>query len=551
MTPNHPVFIMPNRDYIDAGECKVGYHVFNCEESAPLLQGEYRFLDFVDCDSMYVRVTPVLFDRVREKLSPSEMQEVFGIKRRHDYNAYRKGKSARMRSWLRACEMAGVSSLDFYRDVLLVGTRSGCRMKPPFSLDGDFGWLLGVLATDGYIKRAQSEQRGETLRITFGNSDNEILDNFERIVTSYGLKCSRYWRKKDGTPFCEISVCCQPLVDVLIAFGMVVGAKSYSISCSPRMFTASTEVIGGYLAGCFDGDGNYSRCNNLFRLHSASWELMSSLAHLLASFGVRLRIYVESYEGDGKFDTSSDHGYSAHISGADNIERFLSLTSSYAVKEQHSDIGSIRCRRGSKEEEGDCIIETDIIEECRPTVNFSVERDNNFFVDNILTHNCGRAGRDGKDSLCITFYDYSDDYRTQMFLIDLTNASGVYIETFWDGIKRKAQKIAKPGDKKVEVKMTQKVMSAESGCVNVGGCIAFLKKKNLVKTLGRGKYEVTLEGSGDFSAADVNVLRQERIDKLNQVTSFYRSKECRAAYICAYFGDDTFEGSCGVCDNCS
>jgi len=161
----------------------------------------------------------------------------------------------------------------------------------------------------------------------------------------------------------------------------------------------------------------------------------------------------------------------------------------------------------------------------------------------------GRAGRDGKESLCITFYDYADDYRTQMFLIDLTNPSGRDIESFWKWMRGEAAKLVKDGEKAVELKMTQKVMSVASDCVNVGGCIAFLKKKGLVKTLGRGRYQVATVG--EFDASDVDVLRQERIDKLNQVVNFYRSKDCRAASVCAYFGDDTFEGQCGVCDNCS
>ena len=113
------------------------------------------------------------------------------------------------------------------------------------------------------------------------------------------------------------------------------------------------------------------------------------------------------------------------------------------------------------------------------------------------------------------------------------------------------QQAAKPDETNVQLNMTQKVMSAESGCVNVGGCIAFLKKKGLVKTLGRGKYEVSIGKNADFTASDVDMLRQERIDKLNGVTKFYRSKECRAAYVCSYFGDDSFSGSCGVCDNCN
>lgn len=162
----------------------------------------------------------------------------------------------------------------------------------------------------------------------------------------------------------------------------------------------------------------------------------------------------------------------------------------------------------------------------------------------------GRAGRDGKNSLCLSFWDYDSDYRTQMFLIDLTNPSAKDVEKFWKWIRSEAGKVAKAGDTKVELAMTQKTMGDFSGCVNVGGCIAVLKNENLVKTLGRGSYEVRVDRERVGSSA-LDKIRADKIEKLDNVVAFYKYKGCKYQYICNYFGDDSLKGKpCGNCDSC-
>ena len=162
----------------------------------------------------------------------------------------------------------------------------------------------------------------------------------------------------------------------------------------------------------------------------------------------------------------------------------------------------------------------------------------------------GRAGRDGKPALCASFWDYGDDYRTQMFLIDLTNPSGGDIRRFWTWLKAVAKSEMQPGCKTVTVNMTQKVMAESSGCVNVGGCIGYLKRSGHVATLGRGKYRVDLERADLVNFDELEEVRQAKIEKVNEVVRFYRSRDCRMAEVCGYFGDMSFSGGCKVCDNC-
>lgn len=42
------------------------------------------------------------------------------------------------------------------------------------------------------------------------------------------------------------------------------------------------------------------------------------------------------------------------------------------------------------------------------TINFTVKDNNNYYVNNILTHNCGRSGRDGEDSDTYVLYSLED-----------------------------------------------------------------------------------------------------------------------------------------------
>lgn len=163
----------------------------------------------------------------------------------------------------------------------------------------------------------------------------------------------------------------------------------------------------------------------------------------------------------------------------------------------------------------------------------------------------GRAGRDGNESLCLTLWDYRQDYGTQMILIDVVSPRGQDVQDFWAWLRSVALRNAKPNDETATVNMIQKDMGMAADCVNVGGCISFLKKKGLVRKLERGKYRVSLTGGSNLDCSGLDKIRQEKIDKVDAVVSFYQSGDCRVASICDYFGDTSFSGKCGACDNCT
>jgi ATP-dependent DNA helicase RecQ len=163
----------------------------------------------------------------------------------------------------------------------------------------------------------------------------------------------------------------------------------------------------------------------------------------------------------------------------------------------------------------------------------------------------GRAGRDGEECICLSLFNMGPDYRMQMYLIDLTNPESGQVRKFWAWLRAVAGRNARDEEvKTATVEMTQKKMETASGVANVGACMSFLRRQGLVVTLGRGKYQVKLtDAAPNYEAA--NLERKEKTGKLNELVSFFKSGECRFVYVCRYFGDDTFTGKCGDCDNCT
>jgi ATP-dependent DNA helicase RecQ len=185
----------------------------------------------------------------------------------------------------------------------------------------------------------------------------------------------------------------------------------------------------------------------------------------------------------------------------------------------------------------------------RPDVSFVIHSGLSSSIED-LYQEIGRAGRDGREALCITFWDSAWDYQTQMFLINKTNPSGQEVKVFWTWMSSLALEKAKPGADTATINMTQEAMGDISGCDSVSGCISFLKKRGLVKKVVNGVYEVSLR-TVELDYSSLDEIRADKVRKLDEIVAFYRSKECRMALICAHFGDMSLTGKCGVCDNCT
>ncbi len=160
----------------------------------------------------------------------------------------------------------------------------------------------------------------------------------------------------------------------------------------------------------------------------------------------------------------------------------------------------------------------------------------------------GRAGRDGKDSLCMLLYN-QDDLYTQMEFIKWSNPDANFYSALYDLLKRDLH-----------------IVNSAGGLEHLREQMNFKNRKDfrIETALGLLERYGVIEGSLDnhdmVITADLprELEDEERLKnkllsdnkKLLSVVNYFKSEECRRVYISDYFG---FKGEkpCRNCDNCS
>lgn len=167
----------------------------------------------------------------------------------------------------------------------------------------------------------------------------------------------------------------------------------------------------------------------------------------------------------------------------------------------------------------------------------------------------GRAGRDGNLSVCTTFYNAGQDYNLQMFFIDSSTPPTDVVKDFWTWLNKYAADCEDIGDRKlVGLKQEEMAELAEIKSHFVSGCVAVLKKNDVIETLARGKYAVNVFDKPEDANINYDKLearRNERITRLREMLRFVRDdSKCRFSSILQYFGSHSND-VCHKCDVCN
>jgi ATP-dependent DNA helicase RecQ len=159
----------------------------------------------------------------------------------------------------------------------------------------------------------------------------------------------------------------------------------------------------------------------------------------------------------------------------------------------------------------------------------------------------GRAGRDGKDSLCLLLYNQEDLY-TQMEFIKWSNPDANFYSALYDILKREIGIINSSGVNYVREQISFKnksdfrVETALAMLDRYGVTEGELEKQNL--QIVNELPEILL---------DEDYLKEKLLNdnkKLLSVVNYFRGEKCRRVFISDYFGFPD-EKPCGNCDNCT
>jgi ATP-dependent DNA helicase RecQ len=158
----------------------------------------------------------------------------------------------------------------------------------------------------------------------------------------------------------------------------------------------------------------------------------------------------------------------------------------------------------------------------------------------------GRAGRDGKSSLCVLLYDQNDLY-TQMEFIKWANPSADYYERVYNLLNQNLEKVNSLGIEYLREELSFKdkndfrLETVLAMFDRYGVTEGSIERKNLrlVSPLP--------ERLSDDKRLEEKMMNDNK--KLLAVVNYFKEKTCRRVYISDYFG---FPGEkpCGNCDNC-
>ena len=419
VTPNHPVYV--EDDYVLAENLKNGDILTTVKQNFNI-SGKTEYLyDLVNKNNYYVRVNKDFILRCRALLTPRQLANFLDYKRQQDWSmSYYKANI--LQYWINICNFLNIPIAELYANIIHIKTRSGMYMKNvPYYLNEDLAWLLGMIATDGNIKLVKSKQRGETTRIRIFNTNLLILEKVKNICTKYfeNLCISDHSSLNSVQPCYEYSFSSAFFTEICNYYGISTSCKTYSVRAL-NFENTSPSVVASYLAGVIDGDGNYSKKGNLIRILTASVEYSRDLIKLFKLIGVSSRITLVSSEKiklrpsyDPSKIASAVDTYFVNVSSQSDLDFFISQSKNYSVKTQHTSNASITNVKRPPEKIM-TIIEQEV--ENYNSLNFSVLDNNNYYVNNVLTHNCGRSGRSGKDAHCYLLYN-AKDKNTCDFLI--------------------------------------------------------------------------------------------------------------------------------------
>ena len=167
----------------------------------------------------------------------------------------------------------------------------------------------------------------------------------------------------------------------------------------------------------------------------------------------------------------------------------------------------------------------------------------------------GRAGRDGKPSICELLFSYRD-VKVQEWFIEGSNPDSFLGEKVWRFFDSFNGGDVKFEDGEISKRIGERNPIAVSTAVNVLASAGFLEraKEGYVQYFrsswnGRDSVAAAIQGVKDlFNSRREKYFRDKR--RLRAMINLAYTEGCRHKYILDYFGDRTEDRCCGGCDNC-
>jgi len=160
----------------------------------------------------------------------------------------------------------------------------------------------------------------------------------------------------------------------------------------------------------------------------------------------------------------------------------------------------------------------------------------------------GRAGRDGKGSLCELLFR-EEDVLIQKEFTEWANPGKAFLKSMLDVLERNRERLAVLDVQ--DVRETLLVKNRRDGRVET--CLSFLETAGCVKgDLNRGTFELLRVPDDAEISTWIHPHKRERdLKHLLKMMEYARADRCRKGLIHEHFGFEAMPGGCGSCDRCT
>ena len=419
-TPSHPILIKRDNKIVwkKFSEVENGDKMMFLTKSNPSNVKIKNFLDLVPIKGTYTKGQGHLISEVKYKKNITEkvIAKITNTHYKLMYHYKNNIKAMPLSLIIKLWLLLGKNKDNLSEKIKKVKTRYGSYIDLSEGLSEDLFWLIGMMATDGNINRTiDSRTKSEYIKIRVHNTNKKIIDKSKKILKRV-IEGKVYESKRDDGLY-TIEIGATLLARILKKhFGIPYGNKTTNVKIPKILYKAPLNLVGAYLGGVFDGDGSYTvvpdkrfkttkKRRILFITSSKSFA--NGIQHLLLRLGIISKQNVEygikKFKIRGKACTFKKPRYTIYFNKISYIKKFQKYAkpikanlvvnySSYNNLNNHYKLNkdfyfsTVTKKRAIK------------LEKPSDLYNLEVKKNNNYFVSNILLHNCGRAGRPGKDT---------------------------------------------------------------------------------------------------------------------------------------------------------
>ncbi|PIN80926.1 hypothetical protein COV11_02940 [Candidatus Woesearchaeota archaeon CG10_big_fil_rev_8_21_14_0_10_30_7] len=308
---------------------------------------------------------------------------------------YRRGKgrrkSIRLDIFLKIMNYCGVEKEKFLQHLKFLKSKSFHRTELPLNMTKDLMWVAGIIASDGCITK--NKKTGE-YKIKIGNKDIRLLKKCQNVFNKYGFNQKISIRKKDG--FMNLECGSKLFAQVFLSLGLKTKNKSRELEVSEILYKLPENLIIPYIEGVLEGDGNIH--SGGMRIFTASKKFATGLHNLLNRCGIH-NYFKEQEAKKSKLIPKINFNkiYCIYVFRNKHIKKFLE---NCTLKGKKAKILNNKKRINFPKEKDITknvywtkIESIRVLKDLNYVYNLTLEKEpNNYFVESILTHNCGRAG---------------------------------------------------------------------------------------------------------------------------------------------------------------